>query len=236
EKKKEDPLLQLNIFSNKLFSLSIFCAFVTFVAIFCNNIILPFYLQDVMNYTPEHTGLIMMVYPLLLTVVAPLSGSLSDKIGSELLTFIGLILISLGLILMSTLNVNSTVIITIIFIGIMSIGMGLFQSPNNSLIMSTVPKEKLGIAGSVNALVRNLGMVCGIALATTLLYSMMSSIIGYRVTDFVAGRNDAFIYAMRTVYIAAAVISLIGAALTFLRLRSKKLKSSNMYLEHQFKV
>ncbi|WP_238948065.1 MFS transporter [Clostridium sp. YIM B02569] len=236
EKKKEDPLLQLNIFSNKLFSLSIFCAFVTFVAIFCNNIILPFYLQDVMNYTPEHTGLIMMVYPLLLTVVAPLSGSLSDKIGSELLTFIGLILISLGLILMSTLNVNSTVIITIIFIGIMSIGMGLFQSPNNSLIMSTVPKEKLGIAGSVNALVRNLGMVCGIALATTLLYSMMSSIIGYRVTDFVAGRNDAFIYAMRAVYIAAAVISLIGAALTFLRLRSKKLKNSNMYLEHQFKV
>lgn len=206
------------------------------MAIFCNNIILPFYLQDVMNYTPEHTGLIMMVYPLLLTVVAPLSGSLSDKIGSELLTFIGLILISLGLILMSTLNVNSTVIITIIFIGIMSIGMGLFQSPNNSLIMSTVPKEKLGIAGSVNALVRNLGMVCGIALATTLLYSMMSSIIGYRVTDLVAGRNDAFIYAMRTVYIAAAVISLIGAALTFLRLRSKKLKSSNMHLEHQFKV
>ncbi|OOM49410.1 hypothetical protein CBEIJ_13300 [Clostridium beijerinckii] len=102
--------------------------------------------------------------------------------------------------------------------------------------MSTVPKEKLGIAGSVNALVRNLGMVCGIALATTLLYSMMSSIIGYRVTDFVAGRNDAFIYAMRAVYIAAAVISLIGAALTFLRLRSKKLKNSNMYLEHQFKV
>ncbi|OOM35394.1 hypothetical protein CBEIJ_52830 [Clostridium beijerinckii] len=102
--------------------------------------------------------------------------------------------------------------------------------------MSTVPKDKLGIAGSVNALVRNLGMVCGIALATTLLYSMMSSAIGQRVTDFVVGRSDAFIYGMRTVYIAAGVISLIGAALTFFRLRSKKLKSSSMYLEHQFKV
>ncbi len=222
EKKREDPLLQLQIFSNKLFSLSIFCGFVTFVAIFCNNIILPFYLQDVMNYTPEHTGLILMVYPLLLTGVAPLSGSLSDKIGSEILTFIGLVLVSLGLILMATLNVDSSVLITIIFIGIMSIGMGLFQSPNNSLIMSTVSRDKLGIAGSVNALVRNLGMVCGIALATTLLYSMMSSIIGYRVTDYVVGRNDAFIYGMRTVYIAAAVISLIGAALTLLRLISRK--------------
>jgi EmrB/QacA subfamily drug resistance transporter len=226
EKKKESPLLHLSIFGNKLFSLSIFCGFITFVAIFCNNIILPFYLQDVMNYTPQHTGLILMVYPLLLTVVAPLSGTLSDKIGSEVLTFIGLVLISLGLILMSTLNVYSTLLIMIIFIGIMSIGMGLFQSPNNSLIMSTVPKDKLGIAGSVNALIRNLGMVCGIALATTLLYSMMSSKIGYRVTDYVAGRNDAFIYGMKIVYIAAGIISLVGAFLTFLRLNRKKSKES----------
>ena len=163
-----------------------------------------------------------MVYPLILTVVAPISGDLSDKIGSEVLTFIGLVLISLGLLLMSILNVDSTLLSMIIFIAIMSVGMGLFQSPNNSLIMSTVPRDKLGIAGSVNALVRNLGMVCGIALATTLLYSMMSSKIGYRVTDYVVGRNDAFIYGMKTVYITAAIVSLVGAILTFLRLNRKK--------------
>ncbi|OOM72733.1 putative transport protein HsrA [Clostridium puniceum] len=226
EKKRENPLLQLEIFSNKLFSLSIFCGFITFIAIFCNNIILPFYLQDVMNYTPQHTGLILMVYPLLLTVVAPISGTLSDKIGSEVLTFIGLVLISLGLILMSTLNIDSTLMSIIIFIGTMSLGMGLFQSPNNSLIMSTVPKDKLGIAGSINALVRNLGMVCGIVLATTILYSMMSSKIGQRVTDYVAGRSDAFIYGMKTVYITAAIISLVGAVLTLLRLTRKKSNES----------
>ncbi|WP_035790230.1 MFS transporter [Clostridium beijerinckii] len=225
EKKRDNPLLQLEIFNNKLFSLSIFCGFITFVAIFCNNIILPFYLQDVMNYTPEHTGLILMVYPLILTVVAPVSGNLSDKIGSEILTFIGLVLIGFGLILMSSLNVGSSLLVMIIFIGIMSIGMGLFQSPNNSLIMSTVPKDKLGIAGSVNALVRNLGMVCGIALATTLLYSMISFKIGYRVTDYVVGRNDAFIYGMRIVYIVAGIISLFGAALTFIRLKGKKYRN-----------
>lgn len=222
EKKKEDPLLHLEIFSNKLFSLSIFCAFITFVAIFCNNIILPFYLQDVMNYSPQHTGLILMVYPLLLTIAAPISGTLSDKIGSEILTFIGLMLISFGLFLMSTLNTDSNVLIMLVFIAIMSIGMGLFQSPNNSLIMSTVQKDKLGIAGSVNALVRNLGMVCGIALATTLLYTMMSFKIGERVIDYVPGRSDAFIYGMKNVYITAAVISFIGALLTLYRLARKK--------------
>lgn len=224
EKKKDNPLLQLQIFENKLFSLSIFCGFISFVAIFCTNIIQPFYLQDVMSFSPAHTGLILMIYPLILTVVAPASGHLSDKIGSEILTFIGLGLTSLGLLLMSTLNEHSAVISMVIFIGIMSIGNGLFQSPNNSLVMSTVPKDKLGIAGSVNALIRNLGMVCGIALATTLLYNRMSSKIGYRVTDYVVGRNDAFIYGMKIVYIVAAVICLIGAGLTFLRLSKSKVK------------
>lgn len=225
EKKRENPLMQLQIFKNKLFSLSIFCGFISFVVIFCNNIIQPFYLQDVMKYTPQYTGLILMIYPLILTVVAPVSGHLSDKIGSEILTFIGLILITVGLLLMATLNENSNVISMVMFISAMSIGMGLFQSPNNSLIMSTVSRDKLGIAGSINALIRNLGMVCGIALATTLLYTKMSSKIGHKVTDYVAGRPDVFIYGMKTVYITSAIICLVGAILTFLRLITKNKKN-----------
>ena len=227
ERNREDPLLQLQIFNNKLFSLSVFCGFISFVAIFCSTIIQPFYLQDVMKFTPASTGLLLMIYPLVLSVVAPFSGHLSDKVGSGILTFIGLVVLSLGLLLMSTLNEKSSIISMVLFIGTMSIGNGLFQSPNTSLIMSTVPKDKLGIAGSVNALVRNLGMVCGIALSTTLLYNRMSFRIGRHVTDYVIGRNDAFIYGMKIVYITAAAICLIGAILTSLRLFSRKNKIVN---------
>jgi hypothetical protein len=88
--------------------------------------------------------------------------------------------------------------------------------------MSTVPRDKLGIAGSINALVRNLGMVCGIVLATTLLYNRMSSKLGVRVTDYVAGQNDAFIYGMRIIYLTAGFICIIGAFLTFLRLMGRR--------------
>jgi len=224
EKKREYPLLQLSIFKNKLFSLSIFCGFISFVAIFCSIIIQPFYLQDILKFSPASTGLVLMIFPLILSVASPLSGHLSDKIGSEILTFIGLVVTSLGLLLMSTLNEQSSLPSMVFFIGVMSMGNGLFQSPNNSLIMSTVPKDKLGIAGSVNALVRNLGMVCGIALATTILYNRMSYKIGYHVSDYVVGRNDAFIYGMKIVYITAAVICLIGAILTFIRLYKSKSK------------
>jgi EmrB/QacA subfamily drug resistance transporter len=228
EAQKEHPLIPLSIFKTKLFSLSVFCAFITFVGLFCNSIIQPFYLQDVIGFSPQQAGIMMMIFPMVTLVLAPASGHLSDKIGSELLTFIGLVLISIGLFCLSTLTAQSSMLTMIIFIVILSTGMGLFQSPNNSLIMSTVARNQLGIAGSINGLVRNLGMVCGIALATTLLYSSMSAKLGYRVMDYVPGCSDAFIYGMRIVYITAGVICLIGTVLTFLRLVSRKTSAREM--------
>jgi len=221
EKRQEDPLIQFDMFQNKLFTLSIFCGFVSFVAIFCHSILLPFYLEDVRAYSPTFSGMIMMVYPLILTAVAPASGHLSDKIGSEFLTFLGLTITSTGLFLMSTVKQNTNLLYLILIIAIMSVGMGMFQSPNNSLVMSTVSRDRLGVAGSINALVRNVGMVCGTALATTLLYGMMSARIGHRVTSYIPERSDAFIFGMHIVYLAAGAVSLIGALLTLLRMLSK---------------
>jgi len=224
EKGMSQPLLKLEIFNNSLFSLSVFCAFISFVAISCSNIILPFYLQYVMKMTPSSAGLIMMVSPIILSVVAPMSGYISDRVGSEVLTFLGLIGTSLGLFLISTLNQYSHLGALIVFIAIMSMGNGMFQSPNNSLVMSTVDKSNLGIAGSINALVRNLGMVFGISLSTTLLYSLMSKKIGYHVTGYIDGKDDVFVYGMQYVYISAAIICVIGAMLTAYRLYEIRLK------------
>jgi len=222
ERSSAMPLLELNLFRNKWFTVSIICSFISFVAIFCSNIILPFYLQDVLYFSPGRAGAFLSIYPLVLALVAPISGILSDKIGSEILTLSGLGLTSLGLFLMSTLNENPSYLAMGIFLAIMSLGNGLFQSPNTSLIMSTLPKNKLGIGGGISAFVRNLGMICGITLATTVLYSCMSYKMGYRVTDFVAGRSDVFVFGMRVVFLAAAGICLVGTAITAFRVFSRK--------------
>lgn len=229
EKKVQNSLLDLNIFKNKLFSLSLFCAFISFIAISTSNIILPFYLQDVLKLSPSITGIFMMISPLILAVVAPISGYVSDKIGSEFLTFIGLCLTSTGLLFMSSLSEYTSLGVLVIYIAIMTFGNGMFQSPNNSLIMSTVGRDKLGVAGSINALTRNIGMICGISLSTTILYTMMSQKVGYHVVSYIEGRNDVFIYGMRWAYLTAAVICAIGAILTAIRLygsRNKAVKSS----------
>lgn len=226
EKRSKMPLLDIRIFSNSWYSISIFCAFTSFVAMACSNLVLPFYLQNTLCMGPAQAGLYMSIYPIVLSVVAPLSGYLSDKIGSEVLTLIGLTLTSTGFFLMATLTEVPVYWLIVLYIGLMSLGNGLFQSPNNSLVMSMVPRDKLGIGGSVNALVRNFGFSIGIALATFLLYGGMSAKLGYRVTDYISGRHDAFIFGMRLTYIAAGSICLIGALLTAFRLykRKKQLK------------
>jgi len=221
-KLKSPPLLHLKIFSNPLFSLSIFCALISFTCISSINIIQPFFIQDVMDYSPLITGLLMMTSPLILFFIAPISGSLSDKIGSEFLTFLGLLFTSLGLFLLSTLNENSGIVALVVYIAIAAIGNGMFQSPNTSLIMSTVPSDKLGVAGSTNALVRNIGIALGVSLSTTLLYGMMSHKLGYHITEFKAGNEHVFVYGMKYVYILAGAICAFGALLTAFRIFYKK--------------
>ncbi|MTK11003.1 MAG: MFS transporter [Clostridiaceae bacterium] len=217
EKQVEQPMLDF-----KMFNLSIFCAFVSFVAIFCNNIIHPFYLEYIMNISPGKAGILMMIFPISAGTIAPISGYLSDKIGSELLTILGLFATTVGLLLVGFLNTTSTYFDIVIRVAVLGLGNGLFQSPNNSIVMSLVPRDKLGIAGSVNALVRNMGMVFGIAFSVALLYNRMSAKIGYNVTSFVPGRHDVFIYAMNIVYMAAASICAIGMMLTIIRMLKRK--------------
>jgi len=218
EHKAPRPMLDLSMFRNSLFSSSLFCGFLSFVSIFCLNIILPFYLQFVLRLRPGQSGLLMMISPLCIMLTAPVSGYLADKVGAQRLTLLGLMMISAGLVSMAFLDQSSANLDIILRTGLLGIGNGLFQSPNNVIIMAAVDREKMGIAGSINGLVRNVGMVTGISLSVVLLYNRMSHYLGYRVTSFAEGQDLAFLYGMKVVYLSAAGVCLLGVVLTALRL------------------
>ncbi|MFL0247044.1 MFS transporter [Candidatus Clostridium stratigraminis] len=236
EKKLKYPLLDLSIFKNSLFSVGILCTFISYMSINSNNIVQPFYLENVLKITPSFTGIIMLTYPVILTLISPFSGYLSDRIGSEFLTFIGLLLISIGMSLMATLDENSSIQVMCVYVSIMAIGNGLFLPPNNSLVMASAPSDKLGIAGSINAFIRNLGQSAGVSMATLLLYSLMSIKMNKKVFGYVEGRNDVFMFGMRYVYIGSAIVCLIGVVLTAIRLMKKKrANASNCFIEYNLK-
>ncbi|MDP4090435.1 MAG: MFS transporter, partial [Bacillota bacterium] len=221
ERRLKYPLLDLSLFKNSLFSVGILCTFISYMSINSNNIVQPFYLENVLGIAPGITGIIMITYPVILTLISPVSGYLSDRIGSEFLTFIGLVFIGAGMSLMSTLGQHSTIGLMCIYISIMAVGNGLFLAPNNSLVMSSAPSDKLGIAGSINAFIRNLGQSSGVAMSTLLLYSLMSMKMGSKVFGYIEGRNDVFVFGMKYVYITDALICLLGVVLTAIRLRRK---------------
>ncbi|QAY67939.1 MFS transporter [Paenibacillus protaetiae] len=218
EVKREHPLIQLSLFRNPLFSVSILCGFLVFSANFCFNIIGPFYAQNMLGLSPFYAGFLLMLMPICMVIVAPLSGALSDKIGSELLTCAGLIVMVIAQFGLAWLHEGSSIAIVGVWIGMLGIGSGLFQSPNNSLVMSQVPRTQLGSAGSVNSLVRNVGMVVGITTATTILFHVMSTKAGYRVTGIIPDRPDLFLSGMHVVFSTSACICLAAAALTVWRM------------------
>lgn len=216
------PLVDLSIFKNKWFTVSLFCAFASYVALSAYNLLMPFYLEDVRHFSPFVAGLFMSIYPLIVALLAPISGALSNRIESEKLTFIGLFFYATGLLLLATLGTDTLMISIACFLLFMSLGNGLFQSPNNVIVMSCLPDKHLGTGGSLNALSRTVGQSTGISIANLILYAGMSLHLGHPVTDFTAGDENAFLFGMRGAYISAVLVCLLGLAATASRLYFQK--------------
>lgn len=227
EKRVKSPMLDLSLFKNLTFSTNLICACISFVAINTVSIIEPFYLQDALGYDPFNAAMIMISYPVVMLIVAPLSGHISDKIGNGKLNILGIFIMGVSIIMLGTLNMNSSVLKIVLFLCLLGLSNGLFQSPNTSSIMSSVPKNKLGIAGGTNALIRNVGLAIGVSVSTTFLYSDMSRIAGYRVLGFVQGKPNIFISAMQDVYFLAAILCFIAFILfiiNIIKVKSMKKK------------
>ena len=222
ERRQSQPMLDLSIFRNGLFTISIICAFLVYASLSSINILQPFYLQNARGLGSLSAGLVMMVYPVVLAVAAPLSGHLSDKIGQKVPTLIGLCFSTIGYVGAALMTLRSSLVLTGVVYGFLGLGNALFQSPNTSLIMSTVPQNKLGVAGSVNALARNMGFIFGVLLSATVLFASMSARYGQPVRDYVRGRPELFIYGMRVTYLVIAGVCFAAALITAFRLFSRR--------------
>jgi EmrB/QacA subfamily drug resistance transporter len=215
ERRTRYPMLDFSLYRNRTFAIGNITALFSFVALFFINVMLPFYMQNVLGFSAEKTGYIMMVNPICMAVVAPLSGWLSDKIGPNLLTTAGLTINAVAFALLNTLGTQESAWMVGLHLALFGIGGGLFQSPNNSSIMGAVPKPKLGTAGGLNALVRNIGMVTGIAVSVSLYSTRLNELSPS------AAPADAALGALHTVFWTAAGICLLALLISSRRIFSR---------------
>jgi EmrB/QacA subfamily drug resistance transporter len=209
EKSTSSPLIDFKLFSNNLFSVNLITGFATFVCGTGISILMPFYLQNVKQYRPDQMGLLLGAFPLAMGVMAPLAGSLSDRFGSRRLTAVGLGALLAAYIGISTLTEGTSILGYVLRFVPLGLGMGLFQSPNNSAVMGAVPKNRLGVASSLLSLTRTIGQTTGIAVMGAVWAGWVATLLGHATGDATAAPVDIQVFALqRTLWVCIVLISL----------------------------
>ena len=165
EKRVAAPMLDLNLFKIKLFSMTTISAILNYVCVYSLIFLMPFFLIQGRGMNTAQAGLLLTTQPILMAISAPISGALSDKIGSRKPGMIGMALLSGALIWLSTLNTTAPLWQVIIGLALAGLGTGTFITPNTSALMGAAPRERQGIASGVMGAARNFGMVLGVGMA-----------------------------------------------------------------------
>lgn len=191
-----------------------------FMAQFSVTFLMPFYLVNVRHLAPSAAGMIISSAPLVILFVAPVSGHLSDRMGSRFLSSAGMGIIALALLSLSSVDVNTPYHYIALSMAIIGLGVGLFQSPNNNAIMSSVPRHRLGIASGLLASMRNIGMVMGVAISGAVFQAVLPLQTAYFKTQGFSGNTlttHAFTGALRYSYWVAVALAGLGVFTSLVR-------------------
>ncbi|MBN1454679.1 MAG: MFS transporter [Methanomicrobia archaeon] len=206
------PMVDLSLFKIKTFSFANLSSMLNFMSQYVLVFLTPFYLQRILQYTPDQIGLVMVASPLVILIVAPFSGALSDRIGTRVLSASGAGICALALFLMAQIGVTHALDVAW-RIALFGLGTGLFQSPNNSAVMGSTPKQYLGVGSGILATMRNVGMVLGIAAG--------GAVIAYRLPFYALYADNAFLCALHDAYIAGALFTGIAAFTSLIRYKKE---------------
>lgn len=208
---QESPLLPLDLLKIPIFRLSILTSACSFIALMLAMVSLPFFFQNTLGYSEVMTGLLLTPLPLATLITAPLASYLMERVHPGILGSIGMLMTGIGLYLLSSLNVESTVSNIVWILALCGGGFGLFQVPNNSTIISSAPKKRSGGASGMLGMARLIGQTLG----TTFVALLFSWVTGGRSTTICLAAGSAF------ALIAAVVSSFRLSEASVLKRKSK---------------
>jgi EmrB/QacA subfamily drug resistance transporter len=168
ESRVEEPIIDVSLFKNRVFSSATWSLFLAFVAAPPYILIMPFYLMHGLGLTASAAGLLMAVNAMTTIVVGPISGSLSDRFGPVWLSTIGAAATAAAFYCVRGFDLQTHITTIIPVLVLLGVGIGTFQPPNNSTIMGAVSREHLGTASALIATQRQVGLSLGMALAGSL--------------------------------------------------------------------
>jgi len=211
EKRVEYPLMQLGLFQNATFSLANVICVCSFMALQMISFLTPFFLIDILLLQSDHSGMIMLIFPIAMMVSSPFGGAMTDKYGIRPPAMLGMFMIGVGCVAMGLLTETSGIAYVIGVLLLLGVGNGYSIPAINTAILSSVPREQAGVASGMGATMRNLGQTLGVTSG--------SVIIAVRQEVYLAGSlltfNEAYLKAARDALFVGAVIAFFALALAY---------------------
>ncbi len=222
ESRSRAPMLDLKIFRSRLFAAASAAAFINGLARFALMFLFVFYFQGAQGNSPITAGIRLIPLALGMLIASPLAGIYADRHGSRTLAAIGMLVSAAGLAAMTTLQVHSPYWQSALWLLMVGVGSGMFNSPNTAAMMGAVPAYRRGIAAGARTLLQNTGAVLSIAFVLAIITSAVPKPTLFAVFSGLAKGLSAqklapFITNMHTALWALAAVSLVGAGVCLLR-------------------
>jgi EmrB/QacA subfamily drug resistance transporter len=222
------PMMDPTLFRIRLFLAGNISLLLNAVARGSTMFIMSWYFQTVLGDSPLTTGLKLLPMVSTMMLIAPLSGRMSDRFGSRWLSTIGLLVTAIGQLWLARIPLNAAYPSMAIALAILGTGNGLFNSPNTSAVMGSVPANRRGIAGGMRTLLNNTGQTMAIAIAMVILSTVMSyRLLSGLFTGSASGSGldaVAFMHGFHEIFLFGTVTAIIAAIFSGLRGSDRRLE------------
>jgi EmrB/QacA subfamily drug resistance transporter len=224
ESRSRAPMLDLSIFRNRLFAAATAAAFLSGLARFALMFLFVFYYQGAQGADPITAGIRLIPLALGMLISSPIAGVYADRHGSRGLAAAGMAVTAIGLGAMTTLEVNSAYWESGLWLLIVGVGSGMFNSPNTAAMMGTVPARRRGIAAGARTLLQNTGAVLSIAFVLAIVTSAVPkstlfAIFSGLAKGLSAAKLAPFIANMHIALWVLTATSVLGAVVCLMRPR-----------------
>ena len=225
ERRQPAPILDVALLRRRVFASAEVSFTLCMLALFAVGFLLPFYLEELRGYDALQAGLLLTPLSLMLAVVAPISGSLADRVGSRWLAPLGLGIACVGLLLLSGLDAQRSVAYLILCLVVTGVGQGLFQSPNTRALMGAAPANRQGVASGLLATGRVVGQTLSVAISGAVFTSSGAAAAGAMLTTHrgslsgsqVAALQQVFASGLHAAFLVCAVLAAIGVGASLVR-------------------
>lgn len=212
ENRQKYPVFEVKLFKgNRLFTFSNLAALINYSATFAVGFLLSLYLQYIKGYSPQEAGIILVSQPVLMALLSPYAGKLSDRIEPGIIASSGMLITALGLFIFVFLDFNTPLWLIVFNLSLMGVGFALFSSPNMNTIMSSVERKYYGIASGSASTMRLLGQMMSMSVATVI----FAVIIGRE--EISPANYQEFIICLKRDFIIFSMLCLVGVYFSYSR-------------------